>query len=331
MRPKVSIILPCYNVEKYIARSIESVLAQSYSNFELLVIIDGSLDKSKEIAESFVDDRICIFCKENGGLSDARNYGLDRANGDYIYFMDSDDWLAPNLLADNLKIVEEEGLDVIIFGYIQDNENKEGKIENSYLVSPQDQSIERGDEYILITPNLLGLMGYAWNKIYKKSFLKKNQLHFEKNISLVEDILFNTQVFQKTRILRFNSGGYYHYLNRPIPSLTKQFHFNSFDLIKRKTISLDSFLSQWKVVNEKAILSISLIQGIRHCVHCLFSFNCLLSFREKTNYVKKMVNDALTMQLISYYKPISLKDRLYKFLINRKLAYVIALFAQYAK
>ena len=89
--PKVSIILPCYNVEKYLARSIESALAQSYTDFELLVIIDGSPDNSKSIAEQYAqqDDRVKVFEKENGGLSDARNYGIERAKGEFIYFMDS--------------------------------------------------------------------------------------------------------------------------------------------------------------------------------------------------------------------------------------------------
>src|SRR5690625_6955531 len=108
--PKVSIILPCYNVEKHLAQSIDSVLSQTHSNFELLVVIDGSPDNSKEIAEEYAvkDARITVFDKPNGGLSDARNYGLKKAQGEFIYFMDSDDWIEPDLLKDNLKIIAQE-------------------------------------------------------------------------------------------------------------------------------------------------------------------------------------------------------------------------------
>src|SRR5690606_12181953 len=96
--PKVSIILPCYNVEKHIAKSIQSVLAQTYADFELLVVIDGSPDNSKTIAEKYAlnDNRIKVFEKPNGGLSDARNYGLERAKGEWITFVDSDDWIGEN-------------------------------------------------------------------------------------------------------------------------------------------------------------------------------------------------------------------------------------------
>jgi len=126
--PKVSIILPVYNVEKYIAKSIQSVLNQTYQDFELLVIIDGSPDNSKQIAESFKDDRITIYEKPNGGLSDARNYGLERAKGEFVYFMDSDDWIEPNLLKDTVCVFEKNEIDFVVFGYFLDNEDLKGNL-----------------------------------------------------------------------------------------------------------------------------------------------------------------------------------------------------------
>src|SRR5690606_4224086 len=148
------------NVEKYLARSIESALNQSYNDFELLVIIDGSPDSSKSIAENYtkIDNRIQVFEKENGGLSDARNYGLERAKGEFIYFMDSDDWIETNLLEDNLKIIEEEDLDLVVFGYIQDDENIEGEVIRSANVLPQIAQYVKG-ENITIDAHHLGLLG----------------------------------------------------------------------------------------------------------------------------------------------------------------------------
>lgn len=173
---KVSIILPVYNVEKYIKKSIESVLNQTYTDFELLVIIDGSPDNSKQVAEEFTDSRIKIFEKENGGLSDARNYGLERAKGQYVYFMDSDDWIEPNLLEDNLKIIEEENLDVVIFGYIQDDEDIDGNILSSQAISPGNAVFLKKNNDLILDRNRLGIMGYAWNKIYRKSFFSESSL-----------------------------------------------------------------------------------------------------------------------------------------------------------
>src|SRR5690606_38194995 len=126
--PQTSIILPCYNVENYLPRAIESVLNQTNPDFGLLVVIDCSPDNSKTSAEKYAlnDDRMRVFEKPNGGLSDARNYGVERAKGEFIYFMDSDDFIEPDLLEDKLKTIEDENLDFIIFGYTQDDEEKEG-------------------------------------------------------------------------------------------------------------------------------------------------------------------------------------------------------------
>lgn len=331
--PKVSIILPCYNVEKYLARSIESALAQTYVDFELLVIIDGSPDNSKSIAEQYAqqDDRVKVFEKENGGLSDARNYGLERAKGEFIYFMDSDDWIEPNLLEDNIKIIEEEKLDLVIFGYIQDDEDQEGKVILSTDVLPKLTKLVKGDANNNIDSHHLGLLGYAWNKIYRKSFLDQHQLQFEKGTSLVEDILFNSQVYQSTSILRFNRKGYYHYLNRPVVTLIKTFHINSFELKKRKTMSLEAFFEKWKIKDKEELLAFSTIQGIRYCIHNMFSFKNQLSFSEKTTVIKSMLQDSLTKKYITYYQPIGFKNKLYKFLIQKEQSYLIAQIAKQIK
>jgi glycosyltransferase involved in cell wall biosynthesis len=330
--PKVSIILPCYNVEKYLARSIESALAQSYSDFELLIIIDGSPDSSKSIAENFarIDNRIQVFEKENGGLSDARNYGLERAKGEFVYFMDSDDWIEPNLLEDNLKIIEDGNLDLVIFGYIQDDEDTQGNVIGSTNVLPKTVQYVKG-ENITIDAHHLGLLGYAWNKIYRKSFLNQHQFQFEKGTSLIEDILFNSQVYQATTVIRFNKNGYYHYLNRPIVTLIKTFHINSFELKKRKTKSLEAFLHEWKIDNKKEILAFTIIHGIRYCIHNLFSFKNQLTFNQKIGVVKNMLQDSLTKKYIQYYQPIGLKNKLYKFLIQNEQAYIIAQIAKQIK
>jgi glycosyltransferase involved in cell wall biosynthesis len=330
---KISIILPCYNVENYLARSIESALAQSYSDFELLVIIDGSPDNSKSIAENFIkiDNRIQVFEKENGGLSDARNYGLERAKGEFIYFMDSDDWIEPNLLEDNLKIIEDENLDLVIFGYIQDDENTEGEVIRSTNVLPKVTKYVKGEKNITIDTHHLGLLGYAWNKIYRKSFLEKNNLKFEKGTSLVEDILFNSQVYQATTVLRFNEKGYYHYLNRPITTLIKTFHINSFELKRRKTISLEIFFNEWNVLNKNELLSYSIVQGIRYCIHNMFAFKNQLYFKQKVEVIKSMLQDSLTKQYAEHYKPYGFKNKLYKFLIQKKQAYLIAQIAKQIK
>lgn len=113
---KISIIVPVYKVESYLSRCIDSILAQTYQNFELMLVDDGSLDRCGEICDNYAkkDDRIKVIHQPNRGVSAARNAGLDLATGDYIGFVDSDDYISINMYSDMIKLLEVNGLDIII-------------------------------------------------------------------------------------------------------------------------------------------------------------------------------------------------------------------------
>ena len=119
--PMVSVIVPVYKVERYIRKCIDSILKQSFTDFELILVDDGSPDKCGKICDEYAakDKRIKVIHKKNGGLSDARNAGLDYATGGYICFIDSDDWIHKDLLKDNLERLVSENADVIIFNYVE--------------------------------------------------------------------------------------------------------------------------------------------------------------------------------------------------------------------
>lgn len=319
---KFSIILPVYNVEKYLSNCILSILNQVFNNFELLIIIDGSPDNSKIIAEQYAkeDSRIKVFEKPNGGLSDARNFGLERAEGEFVYFMDSDDWIDSVLLSDNAKILEEDSLDFIIFGYTQDNEDIEGNMLSFRNVIPKLKNLYRNyHSSQILNSHTLGLMGYAWNKIYRRDFLLKNNIWFEKGTSLIEDILFNVQVYNNTDKIVFNQQAYYHYINRPVVTLIKTFHRNSFQLKRRKVEALKEMFKTWHFDNSNSILSQSMIQGIRYCLTNLYSFKNDLTVKEKHQYIKLMYDDVLTNELIKFYKPQNLRDRVFKIMVEKKM------------
>ena len=110
----ISIIVPVYNVEKYIVRCLESILSQTYKNIEVIIVNDGSVDKSGEICERYAkkDNRIKLINKSNGGLSDARNKGIDQANGIYITFVDSDDYISQNYVEILYKLIKENNADI---------------------------------------------------------------------------------------------------------------------------------------------------------------------------------------------------------------------------
>jgi len=330
MTPHVSIILPVYNVEKFIRQSILSVLQQTFVDFELLVIDDGSPDGSINIVRQIDDSRINIFQKENGGLSDARNYGLARARGKYVYFMDSDDWIEPDLLQVCVSVLEREELDIVVFGYILDNESGNGRVLKSQKFVPDTKRLSKNDNNI-ISSHLIGILGYAWNKMYKRSLLVDNQIFFEKGTSLVEDILFNGQVYEKVRKLHFLSETLYHYINRPVTTLIKQFYFNSFELKLRRCQTVAHFIDGWNVQNKKELLGFCIMQGIRYCIHNMYSFKNDLSYQDKLTYIQRMLNDSFAVYYASYYKPEGFKDLIYRFIINGRYYRLLAFFASQMK
>lgn len=161
----ISIIVPVYNVELYLDKCIQSILAQSYPNFELLLIDDGSSDGSKEICDKYakLDSRIRVFHRINGGVSSARNAGLEKAKGDWIAFIDADDWVFPNFLSDFVANLE-NNVDLYIQGYVDSNNDKFVK-DNRYWVS-SDLIVELDDVY------LGQLYGFVWNKLFKSSIIR---------------------------------------------------------------------------------------------------------------------------------------------------------------
>lgn len=328
--PTVSVILPAYNVEKYIAKSISSVLSQTFTDFELLVIIDGSPDNSKTVAESFSDKRISIFEKENGGLSDARNYGLERATGEYVYFMDSDDWIESDLLEKTVVVLENEHRNFVIFGYIQDDEDINDIVISQVERLPNTELLVKGKD-LTLSSDLLGIFGYAWNKVYRRQFLIENNFRFEKGISLVEDILFNSLIYCQSNEIRMINSSFYHYINRQVPTLIKKFHKNSFELNLWKFKRLSDFFENWDFKNKKSLLATVLVQSIRYCVHNLFSFQNGLSFFEKRNYVRLMLENPITKSYIKFYDASSATSQVYKFLIKYRNYNLISIFASAIK
>lgn len=165
---KVSLIMSAYNTELYLKQAIDSVLEQTYANFELIIVDDGSTDNSGKIVDSYAerDDRIVVIHKENSGLSDSRNVALKRVTGDYVGFIDSDDWYEPNYLELLVNYMEKENLDIAICGYFL--EYKDKTITRLGVDVPTILSREEGLCEILADKRV---QSYVWNKLFKKEMI----------------------------------------------------------------------------------------------------------------------------------------------------------------
>lgn len=200
---KVSIIIPVYNVEKYIKKCVESVVNQSYSNLEVIIVNDGTKDDSitkiNEIIEK--DNRIILLEKENGGLSSARNYGLDYATGKYIAFLDSDDYIDENMIKKMVNKLESENLDFVEINYYYLYEENNTKKKAPLLM------YDNKNEFLA-----KGRVNVS-NKLYKKEIIDKSNLRFQNGV-YYEDIGFtNKYVLNSKNIGYINYEGYY-YLQR---------------------------------------------------------------------------------------------------------------------
>lgn len=193
--PKVTMILPAYNVETYIERCIESVIQQTYKNLEIIVVDDGSPDKSGDIADKYEmrDKRVRVIHKKNGGLSSARNAALEIATGEYVVFVDTDDVIAPTYVEYFLGLIE------------NNNVNIAASI-NFYNEYSVEQNIIPARDYIeLYEPEKVieGIYAWfyplpVWNKIYRRSFIEKNKLRFRTELLSAEGMTFNIMSLQKS-------------------------------------------------------------------------------------------------------------------------------------
>lgn len=164
---KISIIVPIYNAEKFLSRCVNSVLNQNYENIEVILVDDGSIDKSGKICDEYAkkDKRIRVIHQKNSGVSAARNTGIDNATGDYIEFLDSDDEILPNLYNDLIPCIENNGLDILVFNSqrVKDNKIKTSKHTGKFYID---------NKYNALIKEFSNDGGCVWNKIYKRKVVE---------------------------------------------------------------------------------------------------------------------------------------------------------------
>lgn len=203
----ISVIVPVYNTEKYLDRCIQSILAQTYTDFELLLVDDGSTDSSGAICDKYAeqDSRVRVFHKENGGVSSARNMGLDNVRGEYVGFVDADDYVLPEFLSNFISIYN--GEDVLIQGIIPDY-----SISNEYIIKKASIDYSGNIQDWLIGLNGCEMFGALWNKLFKRSIIESNKLRLNETFKFLEDEEFFLRYLTLSKTVRSTSISGYVYL-----------------------------------------------------------------------------------------------------------------------
>lgn len=232
MSVKVSIVVPIYNGEKYIDSCVKNLKAQTYDNLEFVLVDDGSSDGTAAMCDkvSAEDDRFVVIHQKNAGLSAARNAGTKRASGDYVVYVDVDDDITADLVADNIRIALESDADVVMYNFWYYDVDTDDKKENAY----EGDFVGSGEEFF---HKYLGktikheIFNAPWNKLYKLEFLRENKLEFLPEYPIYEDIIFASRMLQHAKKIAVNSKKYYVYYVRSSGSLITKYVDGYFDSV----------------------------------------------------------------------------------------------------
>ena len=314
---KISIIVPVYNTAKYLERCIESIVAQTYADWELLLVDDGSNDRSGDICDRYAasDPRIQAFHKPNGGVSSARNLGLDHAQGEWITFVDADDWVEPNYLKsfginDNCDIscthIQCEGWKEWVSIPLKEYS---GQINSDIL----NENLHR--------------MNFPFAKIFRNSIIKNNNLKFNTKIHYGEDTLFVYSIMTYAKTIRTTPTAYYHYIS-----------YNSSNSLSKKHYSLESYLytinqtceqierlekiHNWNGYNSKNILVNNYLST--HLRYIKNNYNLIRIYKDLKQLLNNKYIKAQIYDTTSWKK--SFERKLFDFFMKNKMYRVCSLY-----
>jgi len=303
MSTYISVIIPIYNAEKHISRCLDSIVNQTYNNLEIILINDGSSDMSGNICDSYAnrDNRIKVIHQPNAGVSAARNAGLDIATGDYISFVDPDDWVESNMYEILTKFIQEKEIDILRF-----NAYRKGEIINE-LPFRGEYSNEELEEKILLP--LIGaekfggmfILGVLWLHLYKREIIEKNHIRFNPLLRRCEDRLFTLSTVIHAKNILFVDDILYHYevyesslSNRYDPERWEQELIYLCELkTKYHTYKPEKFYDE----ADKRLLGEYLLRAITSISNEFFSNN-RNSFRERYKNTKTIINNPIVRTAI---------------------------------
>lgn len=293
---KYSVIIPVYNVENYLPRCLDSLLAQNYADLEILLIDNGSKDRSGILCDDYAErfSNVTTYHISNHGVSSARNFGLAKAQGEFICFVDADDYLVGNLFSDMENQLDSE-LDLLVFSYYNSLEKNLSETTRSAKILPIEGKKDRNQFIALFTELFLSDMMYTvWNKIYRREFLKEHRIMFEQ-YELGEDVRFNLKVYERVNRISFSQTCYYVYISGRVGSAMGQYNPKRMRYQLEELGKIDQLMIRWDIHNDqfidqiKARILMSNIQNIS---------NQKMSLSKKRHYVEVLCRNQEMIALL---------------------------------
>ncbi|WP_010262444.1 glycosyltransferase family 2 protein [Treponema primitia] len=292
--PGISIIIPVYNMEKYLHKCVDSILVQTFMDFECILIDDGSTDICPEICDDYAlkDCRIVIIHQKNAGVSAARNAGLEIARGEWIGFVDSDDWCDPGMFEFLINNARVNNADISICGARKINESG-----NAYSVFKKHPDlVMNSNEAILKMFSLTYFEGYSWNKLINRRCFEKDEkkIRFDESIKYMEDNLIFFYLFKNAKVIIYSSTPFYNYLHR-VDSVTKT--------PQKKGITdaaLTVFIAFKKMLEEETDTGVRnklmSAEGNKAVYFCLYHIkNDITAYDDNFQFLKKIVKKTFVL------------------------------------
>ena len=291
----VSILMPVYNACEYLEETVDSILNQTYEEFELVIVNDGSSDNTGVICNRLEekDDRIRVIHKENTGVSDTRNIALDNAKGKYIAFIDSDDSVHKDYLKILLSSIEKSNGQLAVCGFKERKISTNGQIEElSRVFYPKEVIATEDMKDLIMDFGNSRLLNPLWNKLYSREIIEENNIRFKEEVETGEDFIFNLQYFRKINNICFSKEELYYYIRRNNNSITYQYIDNMYEKGLKIHSLLEDFLKDMNFYNSKNkyILYGNHLMGVFSAFLNLFHKDCKLTLKQKKQYIKTIVN-----------------------------------------
>ena len=303
---KVSIIMPVYKVEEYVGKAIESIQAQTLTDWEFLIVDDGTPDRSGEICDEYAakDGRIHVIHKENGGAPSARNMAIELAKGEYFYFLDSDDWAEPTMLEDMYNLAKRDNAQLVVAGFYIDTYIGNGQfMTDDYLVEDAvylDKESFRKNAYKLFDKNLLYT---PWNKLFEAKYVMENNLRFP--TTFWDDFPFNVSVVRNVERVTVTSKQYYHFLRARTESETAAYRPGMYEKREEEHGWMMDLYKEWHVGDAASTEMIArrYVERFIGCVENITNPKCELSNKEKRQEIKKMLANPRVSKMVKIAKP----------------------------
>lgn len=307
--PKVSVIMPVYGVEKYVGKAIESIQNQTFTDFEFLIVDDGTKDRSGIICDEYAakDSRLKVIHKENGGAPSARNAAMKIATGEYYYFMDSDDWAEPTMLADMVALAEQTSAQLVVAGFYIDTYYSDAEyytqIQQVDSVVYENQRAFREDAHRLFDKNLLYT---PWNKLYDTAYLREHDIHFSD--TFWDDFPFNLAVVRDVERVAVTKTPYYHFMRARAESETAKYRADMYAKREEEHGWMQDLYAHWDVdtPDTREFIARRYVERVIGCIENVANPACTLSAKEKVKEIGKMIADKKVRTLLKVMQPRSM-------------------------